>query len=98
MPDDDVAAVVECLESGWLTMGPRTRAFERALEEYTGARHAVAVSSGTAELHLACIVAGLGPGDEAIVPSFTFVATPNAVRYTGASPVLCDVRSPFDPQ
>ena len=62
MPEEDVAAVIECLESGWLTMGPRTQAFERALEESTGASHAVAVSSGTAALHLACLAAGLGPG------------------------------------
>jgi dTDP-4-amino-4,6-dideoxygalactose transaminase len=98
MPEEDVAAVVECLESGWLTMGPRTQAFERALEEYTGARNVVVVSSGTAALHLACLAAGLGPDDEAIVPSFTFVATPNAIRYAGATPVFCDVSSPLDPQ
>jgi dTDP-4-amino-4,6-dideoxygalactose transaminase len=98
MPEEDVAAVVECLESGWLTMGPRTQAFERALEEYTGARNVVVVSSGTAALHLACLAAGLGPDDEAIVPSFTFVATPNAIRYAGATPVFCDVCSPLDPQ
>lgn len=97
MPEEDVAEVVKCLESGWLTMGPRTQAFERALEESTGATHAVAVSSGTAALHLACLVAGLGPGDEVIVPSFSFVASANAVRYTGAEPVLCDVRSPLEP-
>lgn len=98
MPEEDVAAVVACLESGWLTMGPRTQAFEEALAEYTGVAHAVAVSSGTAALHLACLAAGLGPGDEALVPSFTFVATPNAIRYTGATPVFCDVRSVMDPQ
>jgi dTDP-4-amino-4,6-dideoxygalactose transaminase len=98
MPDEDVAAVIECLDSGWLTMGPRTQAFERALEESTGAAHAVAVSSGTAALHLACLAAGLGPGDQVILPSFTFVASPNAVRYTGAEPVFCDVVSPVEPQ
>ena len=98
MPEEDVAAVIECLESGWLTMGPRTQAFERGLEQSTGAAHAVAVSSGTAALHLACLAAGLGPGDEVIVPAFTFVASANAVRYTGAQPVFCDVRSPLEPE
>lgn len=98
MPEEDVEAVVECLESGWLTMGPRTQAFEGALEESTGAPHAVAVSSGTAALHLACLAAGLGAGDEVILPAFTFVASANAVRYTGATPVFCDVLSPFHPQ
>ncbi len=96
MPEDDVQAVVDCLESGWLTMGPRTQAFEAALAQWLGARNVVTVSSGTAALHLSCIAAGLGPGDEAIVPGMTFVASANAVRYTGATPVLCDVAGPRD--
>jgi dTDP-4-amino-4,6-dideoxygalactose transaminase len=94
VPEQDVQAVLACLESGWLTMGPRTGAFEQALAEFVGTPHAVTVSSGTAALHLACLAAGLGPGDEAIVPAFTFVASAAAVRYTGAAPVLCDVSSP----
>lgn len=94
VPEQDVRAVLECLESGWLTMGPRTSAFEQALAEFTGAAHAVTVSSGTAALHLACLAAGVGPGDEVIVPAFTFVASAAAVRYVGATPVLCDVVSP----
>jgi dTDP-4-amino-4,6-dideoxygalactose transaminase len=96
MTDSDVEAVLDCLRSGWLTMGPRTKAFEDAAAEYLGVEHAVAVASGTAALHLACIAAGLGPGDEAIVPAITFVASAAAVRYTGADVVLCDVRSPYD--
>jgi dTDP-4-amino-4,6-dideoxygalactose transaminase len=96
VPEEDVQAVLECLESGWLTMGPRTIAFEQALSEYVGSPHAVTVSSGTAALHLACLAAGLGPGDEVIVPAFTFVASASAARYVGAEPVLCDVRSPLD--
>jgi dTDP-4-amino-4,6-dideoxygalactose transaminase len=96
MPERDVQAVMECLESGWLTMGPRTQAFERALADYVGTPHAVTVSSGTAALHLACLAAGIGPGDEVIVPAFTFVASAAAVRYTGAEPVFCDVRGPRD--
>jgi len=94
VPEQDVQAVLDCLESGWLTMGPRIAAFEQALGEYVGTEHAVTVSSGTAALHLACLTAGLGPGDEVIVPAFTFVASAAAVRYVGATPVLCDVVSP----
>jgi dTDP-4-amino-4,6-dideoxygalactose transaminase len=96
MPEQDVEAVMECLRSGWLTMGPRTQAFEQALAEYVGSPHAVAVSSGTAALHLACLAGGIGPGDEVIVPAFTFVASAAAVRYVGAEPVLCDVRGAHD--
>ena len=96
MPEEDVRAVMACLESGWLTMGPRTEAFERALAEYVGTPHAVAVSSGTAALHLAMLAAGIGAGDEVIVPAFTFVASAAAVRYTGAEPVLCDVHGARD--
>lgn len=91
MPEEDVSAVLDCLESGWLTMGPRTQAFEAALAEELEVPHVVCVSSGTAALHLACLAAGLGPGDEAIVPSATFVATAAAARYCGAEPVFCDV-------
>ncbi len=96
MPEQDVEAVLDCLRSGWLTMGPRTKAFEQALARYVGIPHAATVSSGTAALHLACLAAGIGPGDEVIVPAFTFVASASAARYVGAEPVLCDVRSPQD--
>ena len=89
--DSDVAAVSEALRSDWLTTGPRVPAFEDALEAATGARHAVAFSSGTAALHGAAVVAGLGPGDEAITTPMTFVATANAVLYAGATPVFADV-------
>jgi dTDP-4-amino-4,6-dideoxygalactose transaminase len=96
MTEDDVQAVIDCLDSGWLTMGPRTQAFERALAAYVGTPHAVTVSSGTAALHLACLAAGVGPGDEVIAPAFTFVASASAARYVGAEPVLCDVKSAKD--
>jgi dTDP-4-amino-4,6-dideoxygalactose transaminase len=96
VPEQDVQAVLECLESGWLTMGPRTKAFEQALSDFVGTPHAVTVSSGTAALHLACLAAGIGAGDEVIVPAFTFVASAAAPRYVGAEPVLCDVRSAHD--
>ena len=96
MAEQDVQAVLDCLQSGWLTMGPRTQAFEQALADYVGTPHAVAVSSGTAALHLALLAGGIGPGEEVIVPAFTFVASAAAARYVGAEPVLCDVRSAGD--
>jgi dTDP-4-amino-4,6-dideoxygalactose transaminase len=94
--EDDVAAVADCLRSGWLTMGPRIEAFEAAFAESLGVRHAVAVSSCTAALHLAYLAAGIGPGDEVIVPSMTFVATAAAVRHCGGTPVLADIAGPHD--
>jgi dTDP-4-amino-4,6-dideoxygalactose transaminase len=96
MPEQDVEAVLDCLRSGWLTMGPRTQAFEQALADYVGTPHAVAVSSGTAALHLALLAGEIGPGAEVIVPAFTFVASAAAARYVGAEPVLCDVRGAND--
>jgi dTDP-4-amino-4,6-dideoxygalactose transaminase len=96
MPEQDVEAVLDCLRSGWLTMGPRIAAFEQALAGYVDVPHAVTVSSGTAALHLACLAAGIGPGDEVIAPALTFVASASAARYVGAKPVLCDIRSPHD--
>jgi len=89
--EEDIAAVAETYRSGWLSQGPRTSEFERAMEAYTGAPHAIAVTNCTAALHLMARVAGLGAGDEAIVPSLTFVATANAIAYTGATPVFADV-------
>jgi dTDP-4-amino-4,6-dideoxygalactose transaminase len=96
MPEEDVEAVLEVLRSGWLTMGPRTKDFEAAFADYVGAPHAIAVSSGTAALHLALLAAGIGPGDEVLVPALTFVADAAAVRYTGAVPRFCDVIGPAD--
>ncbi len=94
--DEDVGAVEEVLRSGWLTMGPRTERFENAFAERLAAKHAVAVSSCTAALHLAYLAAGVGPGDEVIVPAITFVATANAARYCGATAVLADICGPHD--
>ncbi len=96
MNEEDVAAVAEVLRSGWLTLGPRTAEFESALAQHVGTPHAIAVSSGSAALHLACLAAGIGPGDEVIVPAFTFVASATAARYVGATPVLCDIGGPHD--
>ncbi|MEO8436815.1 MAG: DegT/DnrJ/EryC1/StrS family aminotransferase [Chloroflexota bacterium] len=89
--DRDVEAVTAALRSDWLTTGPRVPAFEGGLAEATGARHAVAFSSGTAALHGAAAVAGLGPGDEAITTPLTFVASANAILYVGATPRFADV-------
>ena len=93
----DLDAVAETLRSGWLTMGPRTHEFERRFAEAIGAQHAVAVSSCTSALHLAYLAAGIGPGDEVIVPSCTMVATAAAVLYTGATPVFADIVSVAEP-
>jgi dTDP-4-amino-4,6-dideoxygalactose transaminase len=90
---EDLQAVADTLRSGWLTLGPRTEAFETVFAAHLGARHAVAVSSCTAALHLAYLAAGVGPGDEVIVPSFTFAATASAVLYCGATPVFADIVS-----
>ncbi len=91
--DADVAAVVAALRSDWLTTGPRVAEFETAFAAATGARHAVAVSSGTAALHAAMAALEIGPGDEVIVPALTFAASSNAVVYQGATPVFADVEA-----
>lgn len=93
---EEQAAVAAVLDSRWLTMGALTESFEARVAQYAGARHAIAVTNATAGLHLACVAAGLGPGDEALLPSLTFVATANAVRYTGATPVFVDVGGMHD--
>ena len=86
-------AVEKVLKSRWLTMGKVTQEFEAAFAAHVQAKHAIAVTNATAALHLACLALGLGPGDEVIVPSLTFVATANAVRYVGATPVFADIVS-----
>lgn len=87
----DIQAVVEVLHGDWLTTGPAVRAFEEAVAAYTGAKEAIAVNSGTAALHAAAFAAGIGPGDEVIVPPITFAATANCVLYMGGIPVFADV-------
>jgi len=89
--DEEKNAVQAVLDSGWLTMGGITQKFEEEFRAYTGAKHAFAVSNATVALHMACLALGIGPGDEVIVPSLTFVATANCVRYTGATPVFADI-------
>ena len=90
---EEESAVLDVLRSGWLTMGGVTQAFEQEFAAFVGAKHAFAVTNATAALHLACMAVGLGEGDEVIVPSLTFVATTNAVRYTGANVVFADIES-----
>ena len=85
-------AVIKPLESGWVVQGPYVRAFEQRFERFTGAPYCAATSSCTTALHLAVAALGVKPGDEVIVPAFTWVATPNVVEYMGATPVFCDVR------
>lgn len=93
---EESAAVQAVLTSRWLTMGAVTQEFEQAFAAFTGAKYTLAVSNATAALHMACLALGLGPGDEVIVPSLTFVATANAVRYVGATPVFADVNNYHD--
>lgn len=93
---EEEAAVRDVLRSGWLTMGQVTAQFEAEFAAMTGARHAIAVTNCTAALHLAGLALGWEPGDEVILPSLTFVATANAVRYTGATPVFADVTGETD--
>jgi dTDP-4-amino-4,6-dideoxygalactose transaminase len=96
LSDDEIGAVEDTLRSGWLTMGPRTQQFESDFAAHLGVEHVVATSSCTTALHLAYLAAGVGPGDEVIVPAITFVASAAAARYCGGTPVLADVVGPHD--
>ncbi|HDP80632.1 MAG TPA: DegT/DnrJ/EryC1/StrS family aminotransferase [Spirochaetes bacterium] len=86
----EIDAVADVLRSGWITMGEKTLEFEKAFCRYLGCRHGLAVSSATAGLHLALLAAGIGPGDEVLLPAMTFVATAEVVMYLGAVPVMVD--------
>jgi dTDP-4-amino-4,6-dideoxygalactose transaminase len=89
--NDEIAAVAETIESGWVAQGPRVAAFEAKFAAKVDAEHAIAVSSCTTALHLALIVTGVRPGDDVVVPSLSFIATTNAPVYVGANPVFADV-------
>ena len=89
--DAEMRAVVEVMQSGWLTTGPKVKAFEAAVAAYTGAQHAVAVNSGTAALHLSLLAAGIEPGREVVTSPYTFCATVNAIIHAGGTPVLADI-------
>ena len=90
--DEEVAAVADAIRSGWLTTGPRAEELERRFAGYVGAKHALAVSSGTAAMHLALVALGIGPGDEVITTPLTWPATANVIVHTGATPVFADIR------
>ena len=90
--DEEVAAVADAIRSGWLTTGPRAEELERRFAGYVGAKHALAVSSGTAAMHLALVALGIGPGDEVITTPLTWPATANVIAHTGAAPVFADIR------
>ena len=89
--EEDIKAVVQVLQSDWITTGPKVIEFEEAFARYVGAKHALSYSSGTAALHAAAYAAGLQPGDEAITTPMTFCATANCILYQGATPVFADV-------
>jgi dTDP-4-amino-4,6-dideoxygalactose transaminase len=91
---EEERAVLDVIQSQWLTMGAVTKEFEARFADFVGAKHALAVSNGTVALHLACVASGLGPGDEAIAPALTFVASANAIVYTGADVRFADILGP----
>ncbi len=96
MGEEEALAVADVVRGKWLSLGPRTAEFEARFAEAFGVQHAVAVSSCTAALHLALKGCGIGPGDEVLVPSYTFVASANAILYQGATPIFVDIAGPDD--
>ena len=89
--EEEARAPFDSIKSGWVTQGPKVAEFEKAVAAYVGAKHGVATTSCTTGLHLALATAGIGPGDEVIVPSFTFIASANAILYTGATVVFAEI-------
>jgi dTDP-4-amino-4,6-dideoxygalactose transaminase len=91
LTEEEAKAAYDTILTGWITQGPRVKEFEEKFAAYTGAKYAVAVSNCTTALHLAMIVAGVGPGDEVICPSMSYIATANCIKYTGARPVFAEI-------
>ena len=91
LTEDEVKSVLEPLQSGWLVQGPQVKSFEDKWSNFTGAPHSLAVTSCTAGMHLAVAALNLGPGDEVILPAFTWISTANVIEHQGAKPVFCDI-------
>src|SRR3990167_4917583 len=91
MGQEEITAIAKVIKSGWIGLGPKTEEFEKRFADYIGVPYAIALNSATAALHLALLAAGIGKGDEVIVPSLTFVSTAHAVKYVGATPVFADI-------
>src|SRR3989339_338267 len=89
--DKEISAVTDVLKSGWLTTGAKVKEFEENMQQYLGVKKAIGLTSCTGGLHIALAALGIGPGDEVIVPAYTFVATAHVVEWLGARPVLVDV-------
>ena len=92
----EAQAAYDTIRSGWISTGPKNEQLEQMFTEMLGVGHAVSMTNCTSALHLCCLVCGLGPGDEVLVPSLTFAASVNCTRYVGATPVFCDIASPDD--
>ncbi|MBO7464729.1 MAG: DegT/DnrJ/EryC1/StrS family aminotransferase, partial [Bacteroidales bacterium] len=92
----EAQAAYDTIRSGWISTGPKNEQLEQMFTEMLGVGHAVSMTNCTSALHLCCLVCGLGPGDEVLVPSLTFAASVNCIRYVGATPVFCDIAGPDD--